>query len=64
MAQQWEYKKLPNPNQATLDELGKQGWELTAISNSSRCYNDPDVYVLKRPIEIEKTHDSYGHDGR
>jgi hypothetical protein len=42
VAQPWEYKVLPTPNEAALAQEGLQGWELVAIDGNNHLY-------LKRP---------------
>lgn len=46
---QWEYKEVPpgDINEKNLNELGKQGWEATAVEGGG-------TILLKRPIIKDK----------
>jgi hypothetical protein len=51
--QQWEYKIMAvYVDVQTLDELGKDGWEMCGVSQSSQLYGT--VIYFKRPIQQEK----------
>ena len=39
----WEYKIERSPDEATLNDLGSQGWDVVATLET------PDAVVLKRP---------------
>ena len=43
----WEYRVEDSPNVGRLNELGTQGWELTAVSGSSNGVAFE--YFFKRP---------------
>jgi hypothetical protein len=60
----WEYKEIKKETVTPEMEkqLGEQGWELVTVSNDANSFYSK--YIFKRPIEIEKTHDSYNRDGR
>ncbi len=48
---QWEYLEVNKPD-ADLDEYGKEGWELVAITFNSEAYDGyENTAFFKRPIE-------------
>jgi hypothetical protein len=52
MSEKWEYRVMELPNfegakiQAALDELGADGWELTATYVTPAAFN---AFIFKRP---------------
>ena len=51
----WEYKQVANAGQLQLNELGDQGWELTAVI-ASRTPTGADIMIFKRrkpSIDVE-----------
>ena len=49
MMQKWEYKIEENASEARLSELGKDGWELVAVSMKTSLMGYR--FYLKRPVE-------------
>jgi hypothetical protein len=46
--QKWEYRRVPSPDENEMDELGKKGWELVAVTTDEAGAT---VYAyFKRPL--------------
>ena len=48
--QKWEYKIIDVPDQAELNKLGTEGWDLVAVAATGTQYFRVRAF-LKRPIE-------------
>jgi len=49
MMRKWEYKIEENASESRLTELGKDGWELVAVSMKPTLMGL--TFYLKRPVE-------------
>ena len=54
---QWEYKKILNTDEAELNKLGEQGWEVTGVLPRE---NGPDQTILKRQ-KVRQKQPEYGY---
>jgi len=44
----WEYRIMPQPSEATLNELGRHGWELVSVVAHGDTAGHATVAYLKR----------------